>query len=76
MISRKVYEKKSVNCPLSLTGAFETVGKRLIGFKLVMVLVDPFFGREVTSAQLNTSGKVEFSMQSLKIRVKGSTYTS
>ena len=61
---------------ISFTGAFETVSKRLIGFKLVMVLVDPCFGREVTSAQLNTPGKFEFSMQSLKIRVKGSTHTA
>ena len=35
-----------------------------------------FLGRDVTSAHLSSSGKVEFSTQSLKICVKGSMHTS
>ena len=48
----------------------------LFGLKLVLVLFGPFFGRDVTSAHLSSSGKVEVSMQSLKICVKGATHTS
>ena len=56
--------------------SFETVGGTLIGLKLVLELVGPFLGRDVTSAHFSSSGKDEFSMQSLNIFVNGSTHTS
>ena len=50
-----------------LSNSFETVGRTLIGRKLVLELDGPFLGRDVTSAHFSSSGKDEFSMQSLKI---------
>ena len=55
-----------------LSNSFETVGRTLVGLKLVLEWDGPFLGRGVISAHFSSSGEDEFSMQSLKICVKGS----
>ena len=61
------FDKRFVKRLISLTGALVTVGRTQIGLKLATVLL---------LHSLEEMGKVEFSMQSLKICVKGSTHTS
>ena len=53
-----------------LSSNLETVGRKLIGLKLVLVLVGQFLGRDVTSAHFSSSGKVEGSAHTSEVDLR------